>query len=165
MANRRMFSKDVVSSDAFVTMSHGAQALYFHFGVYADDDGFVGNPKTLMRLIEADSGHFNELVESNFIIPFQSGVIVIRHWKLNNYLQGDRYKDTIYTEEKTLICERNKIYVYKTDTDCIHSIDKNSKDKNSIEKKRAGKGEYERENHFIQSKDTDLKPISKFLKT
>lgn len=123
MANRRMFSKTIVKTDAFLDMSLSAQALYFHLGMEADDDGFV-SPKMVMRLLGSTQDDFKVLVVKGFIIPFDSGVIVIRHWKQNNYIQSDRYQATIYQQEFKIACEDN---VYNLDTQ--YSIVKNRLDK------------------------------------
>ncbi len=103
MANRRMFSRDVVSTDTFLDMPISAQALFFHLGMEGDDDGFVKNPKTVMRMIGAKPDDLNILSARGFIIPFQTGVIAIRHWRLMNTLRNDRYKPTTcIAERKTL---------------------------------------------------------------
>lgn len=91
MASRRMFSKDVVCSDRFLDMPASAQALYFQYGLEADDDGFVSAPKKILRLTNASDDDLKILVAKGFLIPFDSGVVVIRDWKINNYLRRDRY--------------------------------------------------------------------------
>lgn len=111
MAKRRMFSSDVVSSDSFIDMSHNAQLLYFHLSINADNEGFVNNPKTIIRTIGIEKECLNELIDSRFIIPFDSGVIVITHWRINNILDDKRMKkSTFINERKSLIIENN-IYV------------------------------------------------------
>jgi hypothetical protein len=97
----------------------------------ADDDGFVDNWKSIMRMIGKKNDDLKILIAKSFVIPFDTGVIVIRHWRLNNYIQKDRYKETIHKNEKASL-ELDKNNVYNLYTDCIHSIDKNSIDKNSI---------------------------------
>lgn len=115
MANRRMFSLKVVDTDAFLDMGQGSQLLYFHLAMRADDDGFVNSPKKIMRFAGAKDDDFKILIAKDFIIPFQSGVIVIRHWKENNDIRKDRYKETIYKEEKAQIKEDiNKVYQMAT---------------------------------------------------
>ena len=94
MASRRMFSKDVVCSDRFLDMPASAQALYFQYGLEADDDGFVSAPKKILRLTNASDDDLKILVAKGFLIPFDSGVVVIRDWKINNYLRRDRYTPT-----------------------------------------------------------------------
>ena len=103
MADRRMFSKSIIDSDAFLDMPMTAQVLYFHLSMRADDDGFVNNPKKIQRMIGASGDDFRILVSKQFVIPFDSGIIVIRHWRIHNYIQKDRYKPTLYEREKSQI--------------------------------------------------------------
>ena len=107
MAERRMFSKSVIDSDAFMDMPLSAQALYVHLAIRADDDGFLGNPKMVMRMICASEDDLKLLIAKNFIIAFGSGVIVITHWKMHNYIRTDRYKETIHKDEKELLSLKN----------------------------------------------------------
>lgn len=103
MAERRMFARSIVESDAFLDMPLSARCLYFALGMDADDDGFVGNPKSVMRQASATQDDLKLLITKRFILSFESGVIVIKHWRINNYLRNDRYKPTTYVEElKTL---------------------------------------------------------------
>ena len=103
MAERRMFAKTIVDSDAFLDMPLSAQALYFHLSMRADDDGFINNPKKIQRMIGASDDDCKLLIMKRFIIAFESGVIVIKHWRIHNYIQKDRYKETLYTEEKNML--------------------------------------------------------------
>lgn len=118
MAERRMFSKTVIDSDAFIEMPLSAQALYFHLAMRADDDGFVNNPNRIRKDIGAAEDDMKLLIIKRFVISFDSGVIVIKHWKMHNYIQNDRYKPTTYTKERArlMVCE-NKAY-----TECIHNV-------------------------------------------
>lgn len=100
MAERRMFSKLIIDSDAFLDMPLSAQALYFHLSMRADDDGFLNNPSRIMRVIGSNKNDIDLLLFKNFIIAFETGIIVIKHWRMNNYIQKDRYKPTVYNEEK-----------------------------------------------------------------
>jgi hypothetical protein len=100
MAERRMFAKTIIDSDAFIDMPLSTQALYFHLSMRADDDGFINNPKKIMRMIGASEDDYRVLCLKNFVIPFESGIVVIKHWKIHNYIQKDRYKPTVYAEEK-----------------------------------------------------------------
>ena len=100
MAERRMFAKSIVLSDAFLDMPLSARCLYFTLGMLADDDGFIGNPKSIMRQCGASQDDMIILLQKRYILSFESGVIVIKHWRLNNYLKSDRYKGTTYVEEK-----------------------------------------------------------------
>ncbi len=132
MAQKRMFSLNVVDTDKFLEMPISSRLLYYELGMRADDDGFVDNWKKIMMFTGLKEDDLKLLITKQFIIPFESGVIVIKHWRLNNYLQKDRTKPTIYQEElKQLELDESNVYIL--DTKCIHSIDKNSIDKNSIE--------------------------------
>jgi len=132
MANKRMFNLSVVDTDNFLDMPISSRLLYYELGMRADDDGFVDNWKKILLFTGLKEDDMKVLILKQFIIPFESGVIVIRHWRMNNYLQNDRIKPTIYQEElKKLGLDNNNVYTM--DTTCIHSIDKNSIDKNSID--------------------------------
>ncbi len=111
MAQRRMFSLKVVDTDAFMDMPLSAQALYFHLGMRADDDGFVSNARRIQKLVGAADDDLKILYAKRFVLTFKSGVIVIKHWRLNNYVKGDRYTPTLYQEEKnTLFVKGNGVY-------------------------------------------------------
>ena len=99
MAERRMFAKSIVLSDAFLDMPMSARCLYFTLGMFADDDGFVGSPKAIMRQCGASEDDMRILTGKKYVLGFASGVIVIKHWRLNNYLRNDRHVQTTYTEE------------------------------------------------------------------
>ena len=103
MAQRRMFSKEVTTSDLFVDMPSSSQLLYFHLGMEADDEGFIGNAKMLSRAYGSNNDDLKLLEAKGFIIAFPSGVTVVKDWNLNNKIRKDRQKQTIYTEEKTLL--------------------------------------------------------------
>lgn len=133
MANKRMFSLSVVDTDKFLEMPISSRLLYYELGMRADDDGFVDNWKKILLFTGLKEDDLKVLITKQFIIPFESGVIVIRHWRMNNYLQNDRTKPTIHQEElKQLGLDNSN--VYNLYTNCIHSIDKYSIDKNSIDK-------------------------------
>ncbi len=122
MAERRMFAKTIIDSDAFLDMPLSTQALYFHLSMRADDDGFVNNPKKIARMIGADDDSLKLLVLKNFIIVFDTGVIVIKHWRIHNYIQKDRYKETVYKEERaSLTVKENGAYT-QSDTGCIQAV-------------------------------------------
>ena len=131
MAQRRMFNKTITNSDNFLDMPDSSQNLYFHLSMNADDDGFVDNWKSIMRMSGHKEDDLKILIAKQYIIPFETGVIVIRHWRLNNYLQKDRIVPTAYQKEKEQLVV-DSANVYNLDTTCIHSIDKYSIDKNSI---------------------------------
>ena len=129
MAERRMFAKTIVTSDAFLDMPPTARCLYFTLGMFADDDGFVNNPKSIMRQSGATLDDMNILIAKKFVINFESGVIVIKHWRIHNYIQSDRYHETKYKEElNSLTLDENKAYtiantdVEALDTECIHDV-------------------------------------------
>lgn len=134
MAQKRMFDKTITNSDEFLEMPDSSQNLYFHLSMNADDDGFVNNWKSIMRMTGHKEDDLKVLVAKQFIIPFDSGVIVIKHWRINNYLRNDRYIETKYKEEKSKLTLDDNL-VYQLDTNGIHSIDKNRIVKNSIEEK------------------------------
>ena len=160
MAERRMFTKRITESDAFLDMPSSTQMLYFHFSMNADDDGFVNNPKKIQKMCGASDDDFKLLIAKSFIILFDSGIIVIKHWKMHNYIQADRYRPTDYVEEKSMLgIKSNKAYtldVSKMDTECIQngyigkdSIGKVSIDKNSIDKDSKGESvRVEKAKHF-----------------
>lgn len=118
MAERRMFAKTIIDSDAFLDMPLSSQALYFHLSMRADDDGFINNPKKIMRMVGTSEDDMRLLIAKNFIIPFETGVVVIKHWKIHNYIQKDRYKETLcQSEKKQLVTEKNNEY-----TKCIQDV-------------------------------------------
>ena len=132
MAERRMIAKTIIDSDAFLDMGATAQLLYFHFACRADDDGFINKPKSIMRQIGATQGDIEMLINKKFIIPFDSGVVVIKHWRIHNYISKDRYHETKYKEEKaSLFLDENNAYtqhcrqsVDNMYTDCRQSVHK-----------------------------------------
>ena len=122
MAERRMFAKTVIDSDAFLDMPLSAHALYFHLSMRADDDGFINNPKKIQKMIGASDDDCKLLIMKRFIIPFESGIVVIKHWKIHNYIQKDRYNPTLYQEEKDqLTLNGNKAYTEKNNG-CIQNV-------------------------------------------
>lgn len=137
-----MFAKTIVTSDAFLDMPMSARCLYFTLGMFADDDGFVNSPKSIMRQVGATQDDMQILIAKKFVLLFDSGVIVIKHWRINNYLRSDRYKETTYIEEKAeLTVEDNGSYTKNNDgipvgipmvdqCDTQNSIGKDSIEKN-----------------------------------
>lgn len=120
MAERRMFAKTIIDSDAFLDMPLSSQCLYFHLSMRADDEGFLNNPKKIQRMVGASEDDLKLLLAKNFIIAFDTGVVVIKHWKIHNYIQSDRFKKTVYTEERAMLKEKeNKAY-----TLCIQDVSK-----------------------------------------
>lgn len=111
MAERRMFAKTIIDSDAFIDMPVTARLLYYDLAMRADDDGFVNSPKKIMRMIGASVDDLNILAMKKFIIPFDNGIVVIKHWKIHNYIRQDTYNETKYKEEKSqLELDENKAY-------------------------------------------------------
>ena len=161
MAKRRMFSLDVVDTDRFLDMPATTQNLYFHLGMRADDDGFVGSPRKIMAFCGAGADDLDRLIEDNYIIRFDNGTCVITEWKRNNYLKRDRYTETVYIEEKACLNLReNGIYEVidpkeeqrekVLDTECLQNVSKvetqvrlgkDSIDKDSIGEERVGESE------------------------
>lgn len=152
MAEKRMFSSNVIDSDAFLDMSPTARLLYYDMGMRADDDGFIDSPKKIMRIIGASDSDLKELIDNGFVLRFDSGVIVIRHWYVNNRVRRDTYHETIYTEEKSrLFMEKNNVYQLRNDsvTDTLQTRDEIGSqirggedriDKDRLGKDRLGEG-------------------------
>lgn len=112
MAEKRMFAKTIIDSDLFLDMPTSSRLFYYDLGMRADDDGFVDSPKKIMKITGATQDDLNILILKNFIIPFESGIIVIKHWKINNSIQKDRYHPTKYINEKnSLVTSENKEYL------------------------------------------------------
>ena len=125
MANRRMFSKNIVESDRFLDLSLTSQALYFHLGMVADDDGFVGNPRGVIRLVGAKETDLATLVAAGFVGVFESGVVVVLDWKENNYLRNDRYRATVYADEYSSVAVENNRYVLPAGIPTVYQTDTN----------------------------------------
>ena len=136
MSKKRMFSLDIVDTDLFLEMPQSSQNLYFHLSMRADDDGFISSPNKIMKIVNSSKNDMDILMIKKFIIPFESGVCVIRHWKINNYLRWDRYTPTIYKKEKEELLTIDDIYIKNDRSDLIgvpndnHLVDAG---KNSIE--------------------------------
>ena len=159
MAERRMFAKTIIDSDAFLDMPTTTRLLYYDLSMRADDDGFINSPKKIQRMIGASDDDLKVLIAKKFIIPFESGVVVIKHWRIHNYIQKDRYKPTVYKDEmaKLEIKDNNS---YSLETKCIQngysldtqvrlgkdSIGKDSIDTDTVPEKnpKSKYGEYQR---------------------
>lgn len=133
----------ILDSDAFLDMPQSTQNLYMHMAMRADDDGFLGNPKKIMRMIGCQDDDYKLLIAKKFVIPFESGICVIKHWLIHNTIRKDRYEETTYTDEKSqLNVAQNKAYSIgkpsgnQLATTCTHNIEQYSIEENSIEKKR-----------------------------
>lgn len=124
-----MFSLQVIDTDRFIEMSISARLLYYELGMRADDDGFISSPLKIIRSVGCSTDDLKLLIAKGYVISFDSGIVVIRHWKMNNYIQADRYKKTIYQDEAQTLALSNN--VYNSDTVCIQPV--------SIGKDRIGK--------------------------
>ena len=155
MAQRRMFSKKIVETDFFMEMSPTAKLLYFYLNMSADDDGFVGNPKTIKLISGATDDDLKILIAKQFIIPFESGVVVIKDWKIHNYIQKDRYNQTQYLDEKKqLLVEENGTY-----TKCIQDVSSlDTQVRLGKSKDRLGKS-----NNNMSDKSDDVIPYSEII--
>ena len=174
MADKRMFSRFVVSTDRFKTLPLSSQALYFHFGMNADDDGFVDSPKSIQRSVGASDDDIKLLIAKEFIIPFESGIIVITHWNLNNNLRKDTYHRTIYQDEFKLLEQkyqglyitnslqvRNETVTDSYENETQNRIEKNSKEKDSKDKKNENSCDSDESLSFSFPKNSSSK---RFLK-
>jgi len=156
MAQRRMFSKKIVETDFFMEMSPTAKLLYFYLNMSADDDGFVGNPKTIKLISGATDDDLKILIAKQFIIPFDSGVIVIKDWKIHNYIRNDRYNETQYLEEKKqLVITENGTYSKVGIPDDIPTV--------STGKDRLGKDRLGKSNNTMSDKSDDVIPYSEII--
>lgn len=145
MAQRRMFSPKIVASDAFLEMPTSSRELYFQLGMYADDDGFV-NPRKIVRMIGASEDDLKVLIAKRFVIPFENGVVVIKHWAINNLIRKDWYQETIYQEQKKLLkTKENGAY-----TELVNETVNNSATEVSLGKDRLGKFSTEERDAILQ---------------
>lgn len=176
MAERRMFAKSIVTSDAFLDMPMSARCLYFTLGMFADDDGFVNNPKSIMRQVGSTTDDMNVLVAKRFVIVFESGVIVIKHWRIHNYIQSDRYHPTKYQDEMNcLFLDDNKSYKEK-DCERIQSVsitdteDRLGKDRIGEDRLGEGNAKFmasvkEIVSYLNETVGTNYKPSSGYIQT
>lgn len=143
MAEKRMFAKTIIDSDAFLEMPVTSQLLYFHLSMRADDDGFINKPKAIMKMIGANTDDIKILFAKKFVIPFDSGVVVIKHWRINNYIRNDTHHDTTYTDEMAMLeLDANNAYTLKSETPLQirnETVTQISIDKNSLGKDRLDK--------------------------
>ena len=117
-----MFSKTIINSDLFLDLPSSAQNLYFHLSLNADDEGFVNSPKKIMKYVNSQTENIELLIENGFVNKFDSGIVVIIHWNLHNYIQKDRFKATIYQKEKQQLVLVGKKYVMKDECTQFVSI-------------------------------------------
>lgn len=128
MAERRMFTKAVTESDTFLDMPTSARCLYFHLGMAGDDDGFISSPKAIIRSSNCSEDDLRLLIAKGFVIAFENGIVVIRHWKMHNYIQKDRYRPTTFKKECEQLTIENNVYqtcipsVSSMDTKCIQNV-------------------------------------------
>lgn len=147
MAERRMFAKTIIDSDAFIDMPVTARLLYYDLSMRADDDGFVNSPKKIMRMIGASQDDLMLLISKKFLIPFESGVVVIKHWRIHNYIRKDTYNETTYKDEKAMLTlDENKAYKLARD----ESVDEPST------QVRLGKVSLGKDINTLSSKPDDL---------
>ena len=180
MAQKRMFDKVVTTSDDFLELSAEAQCLYFHMGMLADDDGLSKNYRSYMKLVGATNEDLQSLIDKSFIYKFDSDVIAIKHWKINNTVRNDRYRPTIFQNEfsRLDIADNNEYILLDTNgildgnqLDTKNSIDKNSKykmsrEKNSLEKKREEKNNIEEKREdvtILSGNDFVVKDVIDYL--
>lgn len=156
MANKRMFTIKIVDSDAFLNMPLSAQALYFHLNMRADDDGFIGNPQRIMRMIGVSEDDYKLLIAKSFLILFDNGVIVIKHWRMHNTLSKGRYKETAYVSEKDMLrIKRNGAYSL-TEGDEIDDTQLVESGKRQVEKELGIEAEDNRRTKDEQKTNTDI---------
>ena len=144
MAEKRMFSKSIIDSDSFLEMPATSQLLYFHLSMRADDDGFINKPKSIMRMVGCKDDDIKVLFAKKYVIPFESGIVVIKHWRINNYIRQDTYHKTNYTDEMAMLeLDENNAYRLSV-TESLRISDENttqiSIDKNRLDKNRLDKG-------------------------
>ena len=121
MGSRRMFSLAVVDTDNFIDMPITARLLYYELGMRADDDGFISSAKKIVRMVGCSDDDLKLLIAKGYILCFESGIIVIKHWKMHNYIPKDRYHKTIFQEEYSKLEQENDIYTL-SDTSCIQAV-------------------------------------------
>ena len=167
MAEKRMFSKKIIDSDAFLDMPLSTQCLYFHLAMRADDEGFINNPKKISRMIGCGEDDLKLLVAKRFILPFESGVVVIKHWLIHNTIRKDRVKETLYKNEKSLLSiKENGTYTTSNITQKIecqpndNQMTTECQPNVSIDKIRLDKNRLDKISIDIPSSDDDA-PISK----
>ena len=147
MAERRMFAKTIIDSDAFLDMPMSARLLYYDLSMRADDDGFINSPKKIMRMIGATQDDLSILAARKFIIPFDNGIVVIKHWYIHNYIRKDTYNETPYKEQRDLLeFDENKSYRLRSDLNEVRQL---SVDEPSTQV-RLGKDSIGKDNNICQ---------------
>ena len=169
MAQRRMFSRKITETDHFLEMPLSSQALYFHLNMGADDEGFIDKAKTIQRTIGASDDDMKLLIAKGFLIPFESGVVVIRHWRIHNYIQADRFQATIYQDEKEqLDFDKSKIASIKPLDQCIQNVSKMDTQvrlgEDRLDKDRLDKDRLDKVNNLYSGED-EKKSLSQIIKS
>lgn len=157
MAERRMFAKTIIDSDAFIDMPMSARLLYYDLSMRADDDGFVNSPKKIMRMVGASQDDLSILILRKFIIPFDSGIVVIKHWRIHNYIRKDMYHETKYKDERaTLSIDENNAYT-QSDTIPLQPCNdvRNEPVTNPSTQDRLGKDSIGKDSIYIEFADGD----------
>lgn len=164
MAVRRMFSREICETDTFLDLPATAQRLYFFLGLQADDEGFLQNANSVIRLVGSSRDDMNVLTAKRFVIPFDSGVVVIRHWRQHNYVPKDRFHSTRCLEEKKLLSidstntyELSSSPVYMLDTGCIQVVD------NPYTEGREGEGRLDKDNSSVVASAPPAKKTKRFV--
>lgn len=174
MADKRMFSKKMISSDAFLEMPLTAQGLFFHLAMRADDDGIVDSPKKIMRECQAKKKDLDILIQKRYVLTFTSGVLLIKHWRIHNTIAKDRYVPSTYTEElSTVILKDNKSYTERNrnvdnmETDCIQSDSKTERSIDKIREEKVSKEKSSKETlvHSGEVHDTDSELLEQFYES
>ena len=165
MAERRMFTKKITESDAFLDMPLSAQCLYFHLNMSADDDGFVNAPKKIQRLIGASDDDLKLLIAKSFVLVFETGILVIKHWRMHNTIRQDRYHPTDYQEEyKQLGLKSNNSYTWQPNGNQLETenrldkirLDKNNKEEINKEEKRFKKPTPEEIKNYCKERNNNV---------
>ena len=164
-----MFSRKITETDHFLEMPLSSQALYFHLNMGADDEGFIDKAKTIQRTIGASDDDMKLLIAKGFLIPFESGVVVIRHWRIHNYIQADRFQATIYQDEKEqLDFDKSKIASIKPLDQCIQNVSKMDTQvrlgEDRLDKDRLDKDRLDKVNNLYSGED-EKKSLSQIIKS
>lgn len=157
MAQKRMFDKTITNADEFIEMPISSQVLYFHLSMNADDDGFINNWKGIMRMIGTKEDDLKVLIAKQFIIPFDSGVIVIKHWRINNFLRKDRHVNTKFQKELSML-DTNDSQEYVWLTNGQPSIDKKRIDKNRLYNMGFTKPTLEEVKNYCKERNNGINP-------
>ena len=157
MAQKRMFDKTITNADEFIEMPISSQVLYFHLSMNADDDGFINNWKGIMRMIGTKEDDLKVLIAKQFIIPFDSGVIVIKHWRINNFLRKDRHVNTKFQKELSML-DTNDSQEYVWLTSGQPSIDKKRIDKNRLYNISFTKPTLEEVKNYCEERNNGINP-------